>query len=144
LRTDAAQAGCTAYASGCGVFTSVSGSAPDRIFNIEWRTVLFGSTQLANFEVRLYEGQSRADFVYGLVDDRGSSATVGVQRDNGNVNYKTQFECNTANSLSPGMMLTLAPPPCATPLPTVTATHTPCPITFSDVHPSDYFYNAVR
>ena len=25
----------------CGIFTSVSGTAPNRIFNIEWRTVYF-------------------------------------------------------------------------------------------------------
>ena len=33
----------------------VSGSAPNRIFNIEWRTTYFyNNEQLANFEVRLY------------------------------------------------------------------------------------------
>ena len=57
LRTDA-QAGCSAYPGGtCGIYTSISGSAPNRIFNIEWRAVYFASagTQ-ANFELRLYRG----------------------------------------------------------------------------------------
>ncbi|HEY7002581.1 MAG TPA: S8 family serine peptidase, partial [Candidatus Udaeobacter sp.] len=36
-RTDIVGEGCNNFASGCGVFTSVSGSAPNRIFNIEWR-----------------------------------------------------------------------------------------------------------
>jgi hypothetical protein len=33
--------GCQAWANGCGIFTSVSGSPPNRIVNIEWHTVLF-------------------------------------------------------------------------------------------------------
>src|SRR4029453_7367769 len=44
--------------SGLGIFTSVSGSAPDRIFNIEWRTVLYASvdtTPTLNYELRVYE-----------------------------------------------------------------------------------------
>ena len=46
--------GCSNFASGCGVFTSVSGTAPNRIFNIEWRAVYFADhTQTANFEIRL-------------------------------------------------------------------------------------------
>src|SRR5207249_643090 len=45
---------------GCGIYTSTSGTAPNRIFNIEWRVVYFGNTaQQANYEVRLYEGQDR-------------------------------------------------------------------------------------
>ena len=41
-RTDFGLSGCASFPGGnCGVFTSVSGSAPDRVFNIEWRTVLF-------------------------------------------------------------------------------------------------------
>src|SRR4030095_7868327 len=40
-RTDA-QTGCAGFPGGtCGIFTSVSGTAPNRIFNIEWRTVYF-------------------------------------------------------------------------------------------------------
>ncbi|MGA7274023.1 MAG: hypothetical protein WBX14_04180, partial [Candidatus Udaeobacter sp.] len=38
LRTDASLSGCSAYPGGtCGIYTSVSGNAPDRTFNIEWR-----------------------------------------------------------------------------------------------------------
>src|SRR5882724_5170583 len=49
-RTDIVGEGCANFASGCGVFTSVSGSAPNRIFNIEWRAVYFNDhTQTANF-----------------------------------------------------------------------------------------------
>ena len=41
---------------------------PNRIFNIEWRAVYYNAgsgTGNANFEVRLYEGQSRFDVIYG-------------------------------------------------------------------------------
>src|SRR5207247_1119553 len=100
LRTDQ-QGGCTSYGSGCGIFTSVSGSAPNRIFNIEWRANYYnGPTQLANFEIRLYEAQDRFDIVYAQIDDQGAGATVGVQRDTGS--RSTQYECNQANSLSQG------------------------------------------
>src|SRR5205814_1398937 len=50
----------------CGIYTSTSGSAPNRIFNIEWRAVYYNAgsgTGNANFEVRLYEGQSRFDVI---------------------------------------------------------------------------------
>ena len=60
LRTDQVGTGCTAYGGvGCGVFTSISGTAPNRIFNIEWSTVLLWQPirRGANFELRLYEGQ---------------------------------------------------------------------------------------
>ena len=51
--------GCANFAGGCGIFTSVSGTAPNRIFNIEWRAVYFADhNQTANFEVRLYENSA--------------------------------------------------------------------------------------
>src|SRR5207247_1040792 len=83
LRTDQTGTGCTAYGGvGCGIFTSTSGTAPNRIFNIEWRTVYFGAnTTRANFEVRLYEASNLIDFIYGEVAQTGSSSTEGVQRD---------------------------------------------------------------
>jgi hypothetical protein len=152
LRTDQIGSGCTAYGGvGCGIFTSISGTAPNRIFDIEWRTVYFGAnTTRANFEVRLYEGQRRFDIIYGEVAQGGSSATVGVQKDTGS--FFTQFECNTAGTLTLGLDLIFTEPPCATPVPltstpTLTTTPTPtatsCGISFTDVHPADYFYTPV-
>ena len=56
LRTDTGLSGCSTWANGCGIFTSVSGTAPNRIFNIEWHAVEFANNaNTANFEVRLYE-----------------------------------------------------------------------------------------
>ena len=46
-RTDLGLSGCASFPGGnCGVFTSVSGSAPNRIFNIEWRTVYFADNDV--------------------------------------------------------------------------------------------------
>ncbi len=104
LRTDTA---------GSGIFTSVSGSAPDRIFNIEWRTTYFSGSGNANFEIRLYEGQTRFDVIYGTVDQAGTSATVGVQGGTGTGGLFTQYECNTGG-LTSGLQLAfvLAPLSC--------------------------------
>ena len=67
--------------SGFGIFTSISGTAPNRIFNIEWRAQYFPGSGSANFELRLYQGLSRFDVIYGTVSNSNTSATAGVQRD---------------------------------------------------------------
>ena len=93
-------------ASGQGIFTSTSGSAPNRIFNIEWRAQPCCSSgpPTLNFEIRLYEGQTRLDIIYGTLNGNGgSSATVGIQKDTGSV--FSQFECNSGG-LNSGLMLT--------------------------------------
>jgi hypothetical protein len=77
-----------------GIFTSISGAYPNRIFNIEWRATYTRSPATPlNFEVRLYEGQARFDFVYGSVPDHGQSATIGVQASS--MGPSDQFSCNT-------------------------------------------------
>lgn len=71
--------------NGEGVFTSITGSSPNRVFNIEWRTRQCCQTGLptSHFEMRLYEGQQRIDFVYGNVEVNGVNNTIGIQRDTG-------------------------------------------------------------
>jgi len=95
--------------AGEGIFTSVSGSAPNRIFNIEWRASALGKPAGSlNFEVRLYEGQTRFDIIYGSVANNGFDATVGVQR--GTVpagdaaGAFTQYECRSGG-LRNGQMI---------------------------------------
>ena len=82
-RTDVVGEGCSAFASGCGIFTSVSGTAPNRIFNIEWRAVYFADhTQTANFEARLYENSATKQFdcIFGTVQPGSDQLYVsGVQ-----------------------------------------------------------------
>ena len=80
LRTDD-NSGCTGYPGDtCGIYTSVSGTAPNRIFNIEWRAVYMDHPdQKANFELRLYEGENKFDVIYGTLEEGNSGATAGVQ-----------------------------------------------------------------
>jgi hypothetical protein len=94
LRTDLAPS---------GIFTSTSGSAPNRIFNIEWRAVYYSSGLPANFEIRLYEGQARFDIIYATLNGTGGAVTAGIQSDTGSAYYN--YECN-AGGLSDGLQLT--------------------------------------
>jgi hypothetical protein len=79
--------------SGFGIFTTVSGSSPNRIFNIEWRAQYFPGSGTANYELRLYEGQTRFDVIYGTVTNGNTSATAGVQKNN---TAFDQYFCNGA------------------------------------------------
>jgi subtilisin family serine protease len=85
-----------------GIFTSISGIAPNRVFNIEWRATCYDTTQYVNFEVRLYEGSTRIDIVYGALADPGTNATVGIQKDSTTF---ISWECN-AGGLTNGLQLT--------------------------------------
>jgi hypothetical protein len=131
LRTDA-QPGCASFHGGeCGVFTSVTGSAPNRIFNIEWRAVAYtDNTAPQNFEVRLYENDpnQRFDVIFGTLTApiyAERQWVSGVQGD-GNLGFYTEDFCvcppdSGPQNVSRTYMLT----PCATPSPTPTATPTP-------------------
>ena len=108
---------------GCGIFTSVEGAAPNRVFNIEWRARDYFYTALVNVEVRLYEGNSTFEIIYGSVPSGGDQqVTVGVQKDLGT--QYTQYVCeNTFGTIANGTKLTFSQPACGT----VTATPTSMP-----------------
>lgn len=107
LRTDRA---------GGGIFTSVTGVAPNRVFNIEWRAVTFSTPESPIvFEIRLYETGGIIEYVYSNVtgnatNTNGSSATVGLQKGTGAVPATdvSQFSCNTA-TLSNGFLVRFTP-----------------------------------
>ena len=117
--------------SGFGIFTSISGTAPNRIFNIEWRAQYFPGSGSAGFELRLYEGQTRFDVIYGTITGGNTSATAGVQK---NDTAFDQYFCNGAGMPATGgqsYILTPCSPsptptgsPSATPTATATATAT--------------------
>jgi hypothetical protein len=117
---------------GFGIFTSVSGTAPNRIFNIEWRAQYFPGSGSANFELRLYEGQTRFDVIYGQVDNGNTSATAGVQKNDTDFD---QYFCDGSGAAATGgqsyILQTCSPSPTptaspsATPTATATATATP-------------------
>ena len=110
-------------------------TAPNRIFNIEWRADYYSSDTALNFEVRLYENSSTGQFdiVYGAVPDSGAGATVGVQKDTGSL--ITQYECNTGG-LTSGLLLVFSQAGCPTGTP-VPPTNTPVPATDTPVPPTD-------
>ena len=91
--------GCSTWANGCGIFTSVTGSAPNRIFNIEWHVVSREDDSLTgNFEVRLYENNpdKRFDVIYGVIQRQSSNFdSAGVQ---GSTGFFTQrlLQCSSA------------------------------------------------
>jgi hypothetical protein len=117
VRTDGYGITCP---SGCGIFTSITGSAPNRTLHIEWRGSRFsnGNFGYANFELRLFEGSPNFQVVYGQIIASSMNATIGVQKDTGSLYL--QYACNTAN-ITPGMALTFSLPDCG-PQPTSTLT----------------------
>ena len=105
-----------------GIFTSVTGSAPNRVFNIEWRTTYTDRTGTANFELRFYENQTSFDIVYGATTDSGAAEASGVQLSGmGGPCDATTFSCQTP-MLTNGLKVTYAVVPCGAASPTPTAT----------------------
>ena len=88
----------------CGIFTSVTGTAPNRHFNVEWRAVHFADTTTSvNFEVVFSENQSSFDVIYGATSDNGLDETTGVQASA--TGPATTFSCGTA-ALTNGLKVT--------------------------------------
>jgi hypothetical protein len=85
-----------------GIFTSITGTAPNRVFNVEWRTIYRGTTNNLNFQIRLFEDGSKFEYIYGQGIQLGASATIGIQHTQ---LPSTQFSCNQP-VLSPGLKLT--------------------------------------
>ena len=120
---DPSATGCSTWANGCGIFTSISGTAPNRILNIEWHAVRRENDALtANFEVRLYENDpnKRFDVIYGVIQPYPGSRpldTAGVQ---GLTGFFTQDFCNVPPPQNVSSTYTMSP--CVTPTPTATPT----------------------
>ena len=127
LRTDNLSfTGCNVFPGAtCGIFTSTTGTAPNRHFNVEWRAVHFADTTTSvNFEVVFSENQSSFDVIYGATSDSGLDETSGVQASE--TGPATTFSCGTAtltNGLKVTYMCSGGPSP--TPTPTGTPSCTP-------------------
>jgi hypothetical protein len=133
MRTDIGLSGCSSFPGGnCGIFTSVSGSAPNRIFNIEWRSVYFADpSATANFEVRLYENDpnKRFDVIFGAVQPGGDHSYVsGVQGPSGAF---TQEFCDPNPPAAGSATYTCAGGGSPTPTPTAPPSCTPIVVTGS-------------
>jgi hypothetical protein len=120
--------------SGFGIFTSVSGSSPNRIFNIEWRSQYFPGSGSAGFELRLYEGQTHFDVIYGTVTNANTSATAGVQK---NDTAFDQYFCNGAGMPATGAQSYILTP-CGSPTPTPTASPSATPTPTATCGPVTY------
>ena len=133
LDTNADLIGCSTWANGCGIFTSISGTAPNRIFNIEWHALLsFTSNTPQDFEVRLYENDpnQRFDVIYGNVGNAFGLRYLWVGGVQGSPGFFTEDFCETGVSpprVNTSRTYTLVPcaSPTATPTPTATAMLTP-------------------
>ena len=114
--------GSVGATTGGGIYTAVSGVAPNRIFDIEWRMTNYRDNAVATaptviFTARLYETTNLVEVVYTNVTgdasgSNGSSATIGVQAASSGTQF-TQYSNNTA-SLAAGRKLsfTRAAPVC--------------------------------
>ncbi len=111
--------GSVGATTGGGIYTAVSGAAPNRIFDIEWRMTNYRDNAVATaptiiFTARLYETTNLMEIVYTNVSgdasgSNGSSATVGVQAASSGTQF-TQFSNNTA-SLAAGKKLSFTRAP---------------------------------
>ena len=100
------------------VRTEQVGTAPNRSFVIEWRTVRFlsSSTPLIRFEIVLSEnGQVTLEYATasGSGPAQGNSATIGIENSSGNV--ALQYSYNQA-VLSDGQAIAFVPPPFTPPV----------------------------
>ncbi len=84
----------------CGIFTTTTGTAPNRVFRAEYRTIYFGETSgtpTLNYEVNVYENGSPAfDYTYGLVN-----STTQTWPDHFNRRPARQQQCSPSSHATP-------------------------------------------
>ena len=61
-----------------GIFTSTTGTAPNRVFNIEWRNRPFGSATTLNYEIRLFENSTTFEVIYDT-STATITGSIGIQ-----------------------------------------------------------------
>jgi len=97
-----------------GVWSGISGTAPNRQLVVEWYQVpsFEYGTEMYSFEVILYESTDRIKFQYLDVDsgtshDLGASATVGIENFDGTEGV--QYSFNGSEPLSNGLAIEFIP-----------------------------------
>jgi hypothetical protein len=94
--------------AGYGIFTTTTGSEPNRTFYIEYRGQYFPGVGSLNYEYVFNEGSDILHVIYGTMDQGTDSATLGIQ-DVGQSIYD-QYLCNGGGgSIAPGDELTYTP-----------------------------------
>ena len=95
-----------------GIYTSTSGSAPNRQFTVEWRNVYFFTDSSARVSFKIVMNEN-GTIVLGYTDigstavEKGSTATIGIENSAGTV--ALQYSLNTAK-LASGRTVTFTPP----------------------------------
>lgn len=85
--------------AGGGVFVQTLGTAPNRVYIVQWNRSHFSLVGAASLQVKLFEGTNRIEFQYADVDfgnaayNNGISATVGLQQ---NGTTAVQYSYNSA------------------------------------------------
>ena len=132
--------------AGFGIFTAVTGSAPNRQFIIEWRNQYFPGSGGADYSLVFYENNlNRFDVFYGTLTNGNTSATVGAQFDG---TTASSYVCNgSGGALNVGTQLiftySIGTCPTATPTNTASPTSTPiCPWTQQAPYPINVLDNA--
>jgi N-acetylneuraminic acid mutarotase len=131
------EAGCGGGESctGCGIFTTTTGSSPNQIFYIEWRTQYYNqSTTLLSYEVALYEnGTPPFSFIYNNIVPAGapndSQLVVGQKFDEA---CFTEIGCDTTGGTAPPVSSGQAFDAVAAATPTPTPTPACTPIVIED------------
>jgi len=94
--------------AGYGIFTTTTGSEPDRTFYIEYRGQYFPGVGSLNYEYVFNEGSDVLHVIYGDMTEGTTSSTLGIQ-DVGQGIYD-QYMCNGGGgSIAPGDELTYTP-----------------------------------
>ena len=139
--TDQCTDGCgTTACTDCGIFTTTTGSAPNRVFYIEFRTQYQSqTTSLLDYEIALFEnGNPPFQFIYGNVVRapfaNTSQLVIGVKRDD---TAFTEYVCDATGGHNPPRSLlwrgqgrkrralVASAVPCSSATPTATPTGTP-------------------
>ncbi len=94
----------TDFPAGSGVFTSLTGTTPNRVFTVEWRASSLDTGGNVNFAVVFKEGSDAIEFIYGALD-AANSATVAMFK---NGSAWTQYVANEGGILTQGLKLTFA------------------------------------
>jgi len=94
----------TTACTDCGIFTTTTGSAPNRVFYVEFRTQYQSqTTSLVDYEIALFEnGDPPFQFIYGNIVvaplANTSQLVIGVKRDDANF---TQYACDASGGHNP-------------------------------------------
>jgi len=93
---------CSTQCIGCGIFTTTTGTAPNRVFYIEYRTSYFFNN-LLDYEIALNEnGSPPFRYIYNTINATSAPNTsqlvVGVKKDDTTF---TQYGCDTTGGTNP-------------------------------------------